>query len=706
VDPIELLARDDRWQLSAGDGLVFAPPHPLWLDTPGYWDGASVLGDEIAPLFTVTILDDDGIEVPARLTSRRWTPAEIAAEYQLAHGVKATEVRTVQPSGVLASEWRIEAPRPTRLHLIAWTAQPGSQLDGDMRYEATIVYRRRGSERARAFDVALACVGGATSWSLASSEPAPLHPRWRYTPFSGRWTSDGLATSATTVRPAGVVYAAVHKALFVAAEGASTAFAMRVAPTTPTTRATSAPPSSGASHAATLGGASRRRWRDYFSAVPAFRCSDPYVEQCYWYRWSCLHLLSAGPLGICEGTGRLHRPTSDTTASHARDLRWHREPDAAREAFRAALAKLREDGSMPADLRGTDPSSEVSDWGGALLALDAVHPDDAFLTETYEGLSRHARWMLRERTGATGLTEVLRGEVAFDDPDRWQHGDRVCGVDAAVWTYGLLVALGRLALRAGAPKEAPEWDEAATRLARGVRDLMWDPDWKLFRDVNPRTGKRVGPRSAVCFYPYRTDLADARHLAGLEESLLDPRAFWTTFPVATAPANDDRFSPLGARDGVRGDTPFNGPVVPLVNCHLIDALARAARAYAPHLRPHVTHLVRRTIRMFFDGADPVRIGSYEFYDPLEGRASVYRPASDSTHSWVLDAIVQYVAGVRPHEGGLTIDPMPFGMELVDLSGLRVRGRTLDVRIEGERVTVVIDGAPREGRVGTAMEVSR
>jgi cellobiose phosphorylase len=109
--------------------------------------------------------------------------------------------------------------------------------------------------------------------------------------------------------------------------------------------------------------------------------------------------------------------------------------------------------------------------------------------------------------------------------------------------------------------------------------------------------------------------------------------------------------------------------------------------------------------MFFDGADPVRIGSHEYYDPLEGRASVHRAASDSTHSWVIDAIVQYVAGIRPYDGGLTIDPMPFGMELVDLSGVRVRGRAVDVRIEGEHVTATIDGVRRDGRVGTPMQIA-
>ena len=707
MDPIELLARADRWQLSAGEGLLFAPPHPLWLDAPGFWDPASLLGDEIGPLFTVAFLDDDGVEVASHLTTRRWSPAEIAAEYRLANGATAAEVRTVQPGGVFASEWRVEAPRPTRIHLVAWTAQPKAALDGPMRYDGTVVFRRRSAGGKDASEIALACVGGTTSWALAGSEPAPLHPRWRYTPFAGQWTSDGLPSGEAQLDAADVAYAAVHRALYVAAEGASTVFAMRVAPIEAARPAPSAPAAHGAGHAATLGGASRRRWRDHLASVPAFRCSDPYVEHCYWYRWSALELLAAGSLGVAEGAGRLHRLTSDAAACHARELRWMRDPTGARQSMRTVLSSVRDDGSIPAYLRGGSPTAAnaLSDWGGALLALDAVHPDDAFLRDAYGALARHARWIGRERTSGTGLVEIARGEVAFDDPDRWRKNARLCAVDAAVSTYGLLVALGRLALRAQAPEEVPEWDAAASRLARAVREQMWDAEWRLFRDVHPKTGKRVGPRSAVCFYPYRTDLADARHLAGLEDSLLDRDAFWTPFPVATAPANDVRFSRVGARAGVRGEVPFSGPVVPLVNSHLIDALARVARAYAPHLRAHVAHLVTRTIRMFCEGGDPVRVGSHEYYDPLEGRASVHRWTSDSTHSWIIDAIVQYVAGIRPHDGGLTIDPMPFGMELVDITGVRVRNRTVDVRIDGEQVTVTIDGARRDGRLGVPMEIA-
>ena len=709
MDPIELLAREGRWQLSAGEGLIFAPPHPLWLDAPGFWDGASHLGDEIAPLFTVTFLDDDGLEIAARLTSRRWSPAEIAAEYRLEGDVAATEVRTVQPGGVFASEWRIEAPRPTRLHLIAWTTQPKAALMGSMRYEATVTFERRSPTPGAPYEVALACVGGATSWALARSEAAPLHPRWRLTPFAGQWTSDGLVATDTSVEPAELVYAAVHKAIVVAAEGAATVFAMRVASPSALTRPPAPAPAHVAVHAATLGGASRRRWRDYFNGMPAFRCSDPYVEHCYWYRWSCLELLAAGSLGVCEGTGTLHRITSDATACHVRELRWMRDPDAARCALRAVVERIRSDGSLPFCIAGGSAversANSLSDWGGALLALDAVHPDDAFIAEMYPPLARHARWIARERTNATGLVMVSRGEVAFDDAQRWPSENRLCAVDAALSTYRLFEALARMAPRAGASGDAKEWDEASARLARAVREYMWDDRRKLFRDVDPQTRKRIGGRSAVCFYPYGTDLADATHLAGLEEALLDPNAFWTGFPVATVPTDDERFSRVGARDGVRGAAPFSGPVVPLVNAYVIDALAHAARAYAPHLRPQVAHLVRRTVRMFFEGTDPVRVGSHEYYDPVEGRAAVHRSTSDVTRSWVIDAIVQYVAGVRLDDAGVTIDPMPFGMELVDLTGVRLRGRTLDVHIEGERVTATLDGVRREGRLGTPVEIA-
>jgi hypothetical protein len=63
-----------------------------------------------------------------------------------------------------------------------------------------------------------------------------------------------------------------------------------------------------------------------------------------------------------------------------------------------------------------------------------------------------------------------------------------------------------------------------------------------------------------------------------------------------------------------------------------------------------------------------------------------------------------VMGIRPHAGGITIDPFPFEVERAEIRGVRVRGRTVGVRIEGERVRVTVDGEGWETVLGKAVEV--
>ena len=67
-------------------------------------------------------------------------------------------------------------------------------------------------------------------------------------------------------------------------------------------------------------------------------------------------------------------------------------------------------------------------------------------------------------------------------------------------------------------------------------------------------------------------------------------------------------------------------------------------------------------------------------------------------------IVLDVMGIRPHEGGITIDPFPFGLEHAEIARVHVRGRTLDVRIVGRKVVATVDGAARESVLGEALEL--
>jgi hypothetical protein len=734
IDPIELLAREDKWFLGCGDGIVFAPPFPLWLDAPGFWDGATMYQYSYAPLFTVTCVDEEGREIAMRAASRRWTPAELTVEYELANEATATEIRTVHPDGIFVSEWRLRGVPGPALDLVAWTAQDSATLEregtrwgGGLSFTRSVVDRRQIPLRVRA---ELACMGGANSWLAMLSEHTTSQPRWALTPFGEHWGHDGLSRQVRLdgLAREGLLYAAVHRRLRVEGQATSATFAMRLALADAVLRTVDRSPDLHG-HSATPAGASHRRWQDLFALAPSFRCSDPYLETYYWYRWYGLWLnaVAAGAgnyvhPATCEGIGVFHEPIAYSAQCHARELRWLRDRAHARGVFRTFFDHQKEDGSIHGrvyvnHLEGTD--FYHANWGDALLALDVAEPDDAFLAELYPKLARYAEWLLRTRDReASGMLDVVdqheTGQeytpryLAVDasvDGHEWANGIRLKGIDVTVYGYALLSALRRLAPRvAGA--DGSHWATLADRTATAVRSRMWDADTGMFSDVDPATGRRTGVRAAACFYPYLTDLATREHLLGLERSLFDSARFWTAFPVPSLSLDDPLFNADAEWKGKRHARPWNGRVWPMTNSHVVDGLARTAIAYAPHLRQVTSQLLLRFVRMMFHDGDVKRANCFEHYNPLSGRPSIYRGFDDHQHSWVNDLIIQYVLGIRPHAAGITIDPFPCGLELAEISGVEVRGIRLDVRVQGERVRLTAPGIVRESRIGVPMEIAR
>ncbi len=744
-DPLELLARADKWFLSATDGIVFAPPFPRWLDSPGFWDEASLHHYAFAPLFTVSALDAEGHEIGMRPVARRWTPAELTVDYRLANGMMASEVRTVQPGGVFASEWLVQGLRHAPLDLVAWTAYEAADIDrwsvgydGAFAFNST-VYDERGE--ALLVRAELACYGETASWAAYLAARVPSAPRWELTPFVEKWAGDGLPRE---IRIEGgtadaMLFGAVHRALAVTTEGAWSTFAMRLTPLqlpvragAPVERPSVAimhPASEEPSHAATLGGTSRRRWAERFAHAPLFSCSDPYLEHYYWYRWYGLWSnaieYDAGAIGapaMCEGSGELHTPSALAAAAHVRELRWLDSPELARGVLRGLFAHQREDGSVPARIFA-DHRSQVgvaqANWGDAILALDAVWPSDAFLHEMYAPLSRYADWLMLARDGeSSGMIDILApreiGEQhssRFEgvDPggarDELTAGKRLKGVDVTTYAYALMRALERMAERAGHPPDARRWRLARERIATALRTRMWDADDELFSDLDPASAERTRVKSAHAFFPYTTDLIAPSDVAGLERHLLDPGEFWTPFPVPVTAVDDPFFSAYGEWKGQRQSEPWNGRVWPSVNSTIMDALGATAAAYAPALREEAAAFLRRYVRMMYHDGDLQRPNAFEHYNPLTGQASVYRGLDDVQRSWVADHIVQWVMGIRAHEGGVTIDPFPFELERAEIARVHARGHIIDVRIAGRRVSATIDGVSHESVLGEGIEVA-
>ena len=679
IDPVERLARDDKWQLGAGDGTLFAPVFPQWLDVPGFWDGANILRRGIAPLFTVTVLDEEGRPIAARVTARRWTPAELTLQYRLGSGITATEVRTVHPGGIFVSEWRFAAFRPERIHLVAWTAQRASRVEkGSALWNGAlqfVVAAKTGEEDRSPLRVRaeLACVGGAASWSALRSEGPVPPPEWALTPFVEQWGGGLLPKTVRADEDApdgGSFFAAVHRTLEVEYAGASATFAMRVAPEDAPEQKPEHTPSG--SRQGTFGGTSRKRWTDYFAALPSFRCSDPYIQALYWHRWYVLRVNATAPGdSVKNAVGKV------------RELRWTADANAAREVLREFLKK-------PA----------AADWGAALAALDDVCPDAAFSGKIYKKVVAAADWLIAERDReASALFDIARDDRSLELRTPPGGVARIKGIESSVYAYRLFRWLQRTAR---AEEETTKWKSLADLTRDAIRGKMWNASTGLFSDVEAKTFAQTNVKHARCFLPYETDIAEPAHTEGLAKHLFNAAEFFTEFPLPSLSADDPRFSANGEWKFRRASDPWNGRTHPEVTAEVVDAAAHTARARAPELRESTAALLRRFVRMMFHGGELSQVNSFEHYNPFTGHASMYRGVDDVQHAWLNDLIIRHVAGVSAGEAGITIDPLPFALELLEISGLKVRGRSVDVLIEGSSVTATIDGEKTIGILGTPM----
>ena len=72
---------------------------------------------------------------------------------------------------------------------------------------------------------------------------------------------------------------------------------------------------------------------------------------------------------------------------------------------------------------------------------------------------------------------------------------------------------------------------------------------------------------------------------------------------------------------------------------------------------------------------------------------------------VNDLLARHVAGILPQgESGVIVDPLPFG-ERVELSGVRLAGHEVSVRVADGAYAVRIDGrSAGKGKIGRALEL--
>ena len=404
------------------------------------------------------------------------------------------------------------------------------------------------------------------------------------------------------------------------------------------------------------------------------------------------------------------------------ETRWARDSSLAQGSLLNFLDLQRKDGSLHGriytnHLKHTD--FYHANWGDAVLAVAAIHEDDAFLTRSYEGLVRYADWLDSTRdTEQCGMYDIVnhfetgqefmsRYQAVDPNADQagWRNDLRLKGIDVTVYGYQLKSALATLASRLGFADDAIRWSTGAERIGSAILGVMWDESTGMFSDVNPKTNTHTNVKAAVCFYPLLTDLVNDDIVHRLLDHLKDPKEFATSFPVPSSSMDDPLFDSYATWKGKRHNCPWNGRTWPMTNSHIVEGLLRQWHRGRREVGPYAADLLTRYVRMMFHDGDPTRPNCYEHYNPTTGRPSMYRGIDDYQHSWVLDLLIRGVAGLEPRSDHILIDPLPIDVDEVRLEGARIRGKTVDVVRHGHMVEVTVDGSSYQTPVGTPLTIS-
>ena len=184
----------------------------------------------------------------------------------------------------------------------------------------------------------------------------------------------------------------------------------------------------------------------------------------------------------------------------------------------------------------------------------------------------------------------------------------------SVYAHGLL-ALGRLAERAGDAGLAGWAERAAARVREALLDKCWDPPSGLFYNLAGRREQPVWVKAIQSFMPLILPGLPRDVVESLLARLTDPADFWPEYPVPSVALSEPTFNPTRTRLIWRGPLSLN------TNWFLANALREyGADGPAETIAERSRALVERH-------------GFNEFYNPLSGD-----PVGVETFGWATLAV--------------------------------------------------------------------
>lgn len=723
-DPTLLLTRKgDKWFLGNGRGLIYAPSFPEYLDVLGFYDYADYFDIKIEPIFTIAILDEDlkPVRLESQASSLFWTPAYTKQRFTSDQGIEVIEWKAIAPNDALTSLLEInvdsgayKSRKQRLLHLVPWVAySSASVVDVKPISNAGIVIRRKNPTIVQAMGSKL----DLSSFTVNLSQGSENKPRWELTPFDDKISGGGFKNEIKRevgTDPYGLLYIGLHYPLRLSPQGKATfSFSSSLA-----LSEDDAVKKLQAERITEARETSVDLWGSFFASVPMFRCSDPFIEKYYWYRWYGLHLMTVdAKYGnhrypcVYEGLRIFRRHISYSAQTHVLETRWMSHPTLAQGCILGLFQHQKPNGFLPGIVGLTDVKENTfyhANWGRVVTELINIHPDMGFLKRIYQPLSNYLNYFVSERDCDNDylydiIDEMESGQelnprylFADTEADKDQPlQEPLEGVDATVYIYELYNALSCFAKQLGEKDNEVKFNAGASKCKQAIRTIMWDPKDKMFYDVRPSDHERSKVKAATCFYPFMSDVTSLEHLPSIKEHLLNEKEFWMPYPVATLSMDNEFFSADAEWKGKRMMCPWNGRVWPMTNSHIAEALIYTAEETGDKSLLRISaEFVSKYIRMMFFNGDVNRPNCFEHYNPMTGAPCEYRGIDDYQHSWVVDLIIKYVCGIRPVNADkkhLIVDPLQFNLDSFSISRVRYQGHDVKVTWRAKKIDEVEQG---------------
>lgn len=478
----------------------------------------------------------------------------------------------------------------------------------------------------------------------------------------------------------------------------------------------------------------KRAYQKWFDKVPEFISSDPMIDKTWAYRWYILrHNMMKPEIGnlkevyFCEG--RSHKMTKEpyhpegweftkliplSVPMHLLDLRWYGEKEYATSILHVMRDNQDENGEFRCAKVDWHGNPYANFFGWAVWQYYLVSGERTFAEEALPIVKRQVQAWMRSYGNEKDalLTQYVHQLTGMEyQPSYWYFHDYpkdcrdeqtftpVKRVDRNVYHYLNALAVSMLCDVCG-DTEGERYRILAEQIKRDILEKMWDEETGYFYDLHYRTNEKAFVKNIVGVFPFFGGITGDRHRKCMETLMTDE--FDTPCPFPSVSTKCPVFTGEGGWQGQffkgRNGCIWNGPAWPFANSIVLDGMGGESQRCGHIWDEAFKKYFKKFTSMHYYGGDGVLPYLVEHYNSLTGEC--ISDDVDYSHSYYIDLVIRYIAGVSVEENQITVDPVNIGLDYFSLKNLIIRGHRVDICFDRHGVlSAALDGEVKVQRRG-------